>query len=115
MSNEEAPKPQFQIELEKQHALRLKTDIAYANANFISLCCELADASYGLGQIVINDEGLRIGTREVFAQMRGLEFAKNQLTVSDFEQIDSSITRIEEHLDWIKKRLDNLKSFGTTD
>ena len=115
MSNEEAPKPQFRIEQEKQHALRLKTDIAYANDDFINFCCTLADASYGLGRVVIDDEGRKLGTREVFAQMRGLEFAKKQLTVRDFEQIDYSIARIEEHLSWIKKRLDNLKTFGTAD
>ena len=115
MSNEDAPKPQFRIDQEEQNALRLKTDIAYANENFIRFCCALADESSGLGRVVINDEGRKLGTREVFTQMRGLEFAKKQLTVSDFEQIDNSIARIEEHLSWIKKRLLNLKSFGTTD
>ena len=113
MSNEEAPKPQFRIDQEEQNALRLKTDIAYANENFIRFCCALADESYGLGRVVINDEGRKLGTREVFAQMRGLEFAKKQLTVSDFEQIESSISRIEGHITWIKKRVENLKTFGT--
>ena len=115
MSNEDTPKPQFRIDQEEQNALRLKSDIAYANENFIHFCCALADESYGLGRVVINDEGRKLGTREVFAQLRELEFAKKQLTVSDFEQIDHSIARIEEHLSWIKKRLVNLKSFGTTD
>ena len=57
MSNEDAPKPQFRIDQEEQYALRLKTDIAYANENFIRFCCALADESYGLGRVVINDEG----------------------------------------------------------
>jgi hypothetical protein len=113
MSDEEASKPQFRIEQEKQNALRLKNDIAYANENFIHFCCALADESYGLGRVVINDEGRKLGTREIFAQMRGLEFAKKELTASDFEQIESSIARIEGHLTWIKKRVENLKTFGT--
>jgi len=41
MSDEEAAKPQFRIEMEKQHALKLKTDIAYANKDFIYYCCAL--------------------------------------------------------------------------
>jgi hypothetical protein len=115
MSNEDAPKPQFRIDQEKQNALKLTTDIAYANKNFIYHCCTLADESYGLGRVVINDDGRKLGTREVFAQMRELEFAKKQFTVSDFKQIDSSIAAIEGHLSWIKKSLENLKTFGTTD
>jgi hypothetical protein len=101
--------------MEKQNALRLKTDIADANKDFIYYCCALAEESYGLGRVVIDDEGRKLGTREIFAQMRELEFTKRQLTKSDFEQIDSSLARIEGHLSWIKKRLENLKSFGTVD
>ena len=113
MSDEEAAKPQFRIEMEKQHALKLKTDIAYANKDFIYYCCALAEESYGLGRVVIDDEGRKLGTREIFAYSRETEFAKRQLTVSDFEQIESSIARIEGHLTWIKKRVENLKTFGT--
>ena len=113
MSDEEAVKPQFRIEQEKQNAFRLKTDMAYANQNFIHYCCSLAESAYGLGRVVINAEGRKLGTREVFAQGLELEFAKKELTVSDFEQIESSIGQIEEHLDWIKKRIVNLRSFGT--
>jgi hypothetical protein len=115
MSAEEKSMPQWQIDQMNAHKVRLTTDLAYANKDFIYFCCALADESYGLGRVVIDDEGRRLGTREIFAQMRELEFTKRQLTKSDFEQIDSSLARIEGHLSWIKKRLENLKSFGTVD
>jgi hypothetical protein len=115
MSEEETSMHQLQLDQMNAHKIRLTTDLAYANKDFIYYCCALADESYGLGRVVIDDEGRRLGTREIFTQMRELEFTKRQLTKGDFEQIDYSLGRIEEHLSWIKKRLENLKSFGTVD